>query len=60
MSYYIYKHINKDNQVVYVGQTINMDSRQSAHKNSSEWKNDIHKIEYAEVTDNLLMDIYRC
>ena len=58
MSYYIYKHLNKDNQVVYVGQTINMDSRQCTHRNSSEWKDTIHKVEYAEVTDSLLMDIY--
>ena len=58
MSYYIYKHLDKNNKTIYIGQTINMESRQSAHKNSSEWRCNIHKIEYAEVTDNLLMDIY--
>jgi excinuclease UvrABC nuclease subunit len=58
MGYYIYKHTNKENQVVYVGQKINMESRQCAHKNSSEWKDSINKIEFSEVTDSLLMDIY--
>ena len=58
MSYYIYKHLDNNNNIIYVGQTINIESRQSDHKTHSEWKNEISKIEYAEVTDKLLMDIY--
>lgn len=58
MGYYIYKHLNLDNEVIYVGLTINIHSRQSEHKSSSSWSDEIHKIEYAEVGDNLLMEIY--
>ena len=58
MSYYIYKHLDNDNNIIYIGQTVDMKSRQYTHKFSSEWKKEISKIEYAEVTDNLLMDIY--
>ena len=58
MSYYIYKHYNKDLEVIYVGLTTDIDGRQSSHKTSSHWKSEIHKIEYAEVTDSMLMEIY--
>ena len=58
MGYYIYKHLNSDLEVIYVGQTIDMENRQKQHKLNSAWKNEIFKIEYAEVTDSLLMDIY--
>jgi hypothetical protein len=58
MSYYIYKHINDKDEVIYIGQTINLKERQDNHSSNSIWKDDIHKVEYAEVTDSLLMDIY--
>ena len=58
MSYYIYKHYNSDNQIVYVGQTKNLEKRQGEHFLNSKWKNEIHRIEYVEVTDKMLMDLY--
>ena len=35
MHYYIYKHLNKNNEVIYVGQTINMDNRQTNHRDNA-------------------------
>ena len=58
MSYYIYKHLNSDMEVIYVGLTTNIHNRQSEHKSSSGWSNEIFKIEYAEVSDSMLMEIY--
>ena len=58
MGYYIYKHLNKESEVIYVGLTTDIKSRQSSHKSNSHWNKEIHKIEYAEVTDNMLMEIY--
>ena len=58
MSYYVYKHYNKDLEIIYVGLTTNINSRQADHKSSSVWKNEIYKIEYAEVSDSMLMNIY--
>lgn len=56
--YAVYKHLNKEGEVIYVGQTKNMNSRQVGHKSSSPWKDDICKIEYSEVSDKVLMDTY--
>jgi len=58
MGYYIYKHLNKKSEVIYIGLTIDINSRQSSHKSNSHWNKEIYKIEYAEVTDNMLMEIY--
>lgn len=45
-------------EVIYVGLSTDMKSRQLTHKSMSHWSNEIFKIEYAEVTDNMLMEIY--
>jgi len=57
MSCYIYKHLDKNMDVIYVGQTIDMNSRQTSHKNNSEWSKEIVKVEFAEVYDKTMMDI---
>ena len=57
MSYYIYKHINDKDEVIYIGQTTDIHTRQSTHKNISNWKDEIFKIEYCEVYDKYIMDI---
>lgn len=57
MAYYIYKHYNSDNEVIYVGQTKDMNNRQYTHRNSSHWRSEIHKIEYSKVYDKYMMDI---
>lgn len=56
--YYVYKHLDKDNNVIYVGQTTNIHGRQTTHKSKSKWRKEISKIEYSEVTDKLIMNIY--
>ena len=57
MSFYIYKHILND-EVVYVGKTINMKSRQKQHSKNKAWFSEKIQIEYAEVSDSMLMEIY--
>ena len=58
MGYYIYKHLNSDMEVIYVGLTTDILTRQSAHKSTSHWKDEIYKVEYTEVSDDMLMEIY--
>lgn len=58
MSYYIYKHYSEENEVIYCGQTKNIEKRQSEHLLNAKWKDEISKIEYAEVSDRMLMDLY--
>lgn len=58
MSYYVYKHVAYNGDIIYVGQTKNLGSRTSVHKSNSNWFNLVEKIEYAEVTDRILMNIY--
>ena len=57
MSFYIYKHI-LNNEVVYVGKTINMESRQKSHNKDKDWFIEGLEIEYAEVDNKTIMDIY--
>ena len=58
MAYYIYKHLDSNENVIYCGQTKNIEKRQSEHLLNSKWKEEILKIEYAEVSDRMLMDLY--
>jgi len=53
--YYIYKHLNKDNEVIYVGLTTNMKTRQSNHLSTSDWKNEIDRIEYCDAKNEKTM-----
>lgn len=54
MSYYIYKHLDSEGKVVYVGQTKDMKKRQGTHKH----KKYIDKIIYVEVSTREIMDLY--
>ena len=56
--YCVYKHLNENFEVIYVGKSKDMKTRQISHKENASWKKEIFKIEYAEVTDSMLMDIY--
>lgn len=58
MAYYIYKHLDSNGNVIYCGQTKNIKKRQSEHLLNAKWKDEITKIEYAEVSDRMLMDLY--
>lgn len=56
--YCIYKHLNKNGEVIYVGKTNNMKNRQKSHDKEKFWFCEVCKIEYAEVLNKTLMDIY--
>lgn len=57
MSFYIYKH-TLNNEVVYIGKTTNMSARQQAHSRDKEWFKDDILIEYCEVENKTIMDLY--
>ena len=62
----VYRHLNSDGEVIYVGQTNGMYARQQGHKNgcshiTNEHRNEIAKIEQFETTsqvDSDLLEIY--
>lgn len=56
--YFIYQHLNKDNEIIYVGLTVNMETRQSAHKSQSSHKKEIYKIMYADAKNKTSMELY--
>lgn len=56
--YCIYKHMNKDNECIYVGLTDNMNRRQSEHKRSTVHYNDVSYILYAQCENKTAMIIY--
>ena len=56
--YYIYKHYNKDLEVIYCGKTMRMNDRQREHLKKSIWKDDIYKITFCEVENKTIMDLY--
>ena len=58
MSYYIYKHLDSNNCVIYVGQSININQRCKDHLRSSGWKDKIDRILVAEVPNKFCMDFY--
>lgn len=55
---YIYRFWNKDNECLYVGQTIRLKSRFNQHRQDKEWWNEVDKIEYAIVERDFLTDLY--
>jgi len=54
--YTVYRHLNKEGEVIYVGQSINIKSRQLNHKKSSSWFDEVEKIEYMKFDSKLDMD----
>lgn len=66
-NFYLYKLLDKDNTVLYVGKTTNINNRIYAHINNHlTWKNpekfdlynNVHKIEYCEMESDYHMNIY--
>lgn len=57
---YVYVMYNKDNQVLYVGQTKNMKYRMTQHFGSQaeEWKKEVDKIKYMNCFNEVDMNIY--
>lgn len=55
--YTVYKHINKNGDIIYIGKSKNLKQRQQQHKKTTEWFNDIDEIEYMEFETKTGMDI---
>jgi hypothetical protein len=65
--YYIYRFLNKDNEILYIGKTTNIDNRINAHLTASvsmsnqekfELYENVYNIEYCEVESDYHMNIY--
>ena len=56
--FYVYKHLNLEGEVIYVGRTINMDDRQWTHSWKAKHKNEIESIEYATLNTKTAMMMY--
>jgi len=54
---YIYK-VYQNQEVVYIGKTINLKRRMSSHRNKSEWWKIKTNVKFAKVDNKTLMDIY--
>ena len=57
---YIYKMFNKNNEIIYIGKTINIDQRLRQHMTDKDkkWFKTVSKIYYAECLNKTDMDIY--
>lgn len=59
MGYFIYKLFNKQDELLYAGQTENLCQRFSAHFAENNWKTkEIFRIEYAECQKKIDLQIY--
>jgi len=60
MSNYIYKMFDKNNEIIYIGKTINIDQRLRQHMTDKDkkWFKTVSKIYYAECLNKTDMDIY--
>jgi predicted GIY-YIG superfamily endonuclease len=56
--FYVYQHLNKENEIIYVGKTSCIKTRQNQHMNSSYWSSEIYKILYSELKNETYMAIY--
>ena len=59
--YTVYRHLDGDNNVLYVGKSINILKRCMSHKCTSRWFHKVKNIEYIELEDEELMsecDVY--
>lgn len=65
--FYIYRFLDKENMILYVGKTTNINNRIYAHiQNHLTWKtpekfdlyNNVHKVEFCEVESEYHMNIY--
>lgn len=57
--YFIYKFYDKEDKLLYVGESINIPNRMSAHLSENSWKKkEIKKILYAKCKTKTDMDLY--
>ncbi len=53
--YTVYRHLDGDNNILYVGKSVNLLSRCMTHKHSSRWFHKVKNIEYIELESEELM-----
>lgn len=58
MNYYVYKHLDENNKVIYVGLTTDMKNRQASHKSTALWRDKIKSVEYCKVENSAIMNIF--
>lgn len=55
--YNVYRHLNKNGEIIYIGKSKNLLSRQRSHRDNSSWFDDIDKIEYINLSSKIEMDV---
>lgn len=58
MSNYIYKMFNKNDEIIYIGKTLNLKERIKQHKQEKDWFCEVSIIYYAVCESKTDMDIY--
>lgn len=55
--YNVYRHLDKNEGIIYIGKSKNLLSRQRNHRDNSSWFDDINKIEYMNFCSKIEMDV---
>ena len=55
--YNVYRHLDKNGDIIYIGKSKNLATRQKSHRDNSEWFLDINSIEYITLDSKIEMDI---
>jgi hypothetical protein len=58
MSNYIYKMVNKDREIIYIGKSIDLKQRINQHMNDKDWFHEVNQILYTKCKTQTDMDIY--
>jgi hypothetical protein len=58
MGNYIYELLNKNNEIIYIGKTKNINKRLKGHIQDKKWFDEIDKILYTDCISKTDMDIY--
>ena len=55
--YTVYKHLNDNEEIIYIGKSKSLLHRQRQHSKNSEWFDEIDSIEYCTLNSKIEMDI---
>ena len=55
--YTVYKHLNENEEIIYVGKSKSLLYRQRQHKDKSDWFDEIDSIEYCTLNSKTEMDL---
>lgn len=55
--YTVYKHLNNEEEIIYIGKSKSLLHRQRQHSKNSEWFDEIDSIEYCVLDSKIEMDI---